>query len=179
MKRPLVGLMFTLIASTLAGCHHFGYHKQRDVDDMILNAQAVDRQFVKTFSRGDLDGLMDLYWNSPDLVVYPPNAMEAHGWDQVKAGYAELFRTMPGVKLEIHDSQYHVQGDVVLGNGLWTMTMASPPDSSGPPQQLFGRYTEVIGRRDGKWVYMIDHPSTPLQQPTTQPAATQPATQPR
>ena len=25
-----------------------------------------------------------------------------------------------------------------------------------------GRFTEVFGRRDGKWVYLIDHPSVPL-----------------
>jgi len=178
MKRPPVGLILTLMAGLLAGCHHPSYHKERDVDDMILNAQAVDRQFVKTFSKGDLDGLMDLYWNSPDLVVYPPNAMEAHGWDQVKAGYAELFHTMPGVQLEIHDTQYHVQGNVVLGNGLWTMTMPVAPDSKDPPQRLYGRFTNIIARQNGKWVYVVDHPSTPMQQPTTQPS-TQPATQPK
>ena len=173
MKRPLVALMLPLLAGLMTGCH--GYHKQRDVDEMILNAQAVDRQFVKTFSKGDIDGLMDLYWQSPDLVVYPPNAMEAHGWDQVRAGYVELFKAMPGVKLEIHDAQYRVQGNVVLGNGLWTMTMPTPPDSKDPPPQLLGRFTEVIGRVNGKWVYLMDHPSAPLQQPPT----TQPATQPK
>jgi ketosteroid isomerase-like protein len=163
MKRPLVGLMIFTLAGMMAGCHH--YHKQRDLDDMILHAQAVDRRFVQGVNKADLDMIMETYWNSPQLIVYPPNTMEARGWDATKEVYRGLLQAMPGVQLEIHDAKYQVAGSVVLGTGLWSMTM---PGSTTPALQ--GRFSNVIGIRDGQWVYIMDHPSTPMQPPASQPA---------
>jgi ketosteroid isomerase-like protein len=170
MKRPLVGMMVLALSALTAGCH--GYHRQRDTDDMILRAEAVDRRFVQGVNKGDLDMIMETYWNSPDLIVYPPNTMEARGWDATKEVYRGLLAAMPGVQLVIHDARYHVAGDVVLGTGLWSMTI---PGSTTPALQ--GRFSNVIGIKNGQWVYIMDHPSAPLPPPPPSPPA--PASQPR
>ena len=37
--------------------------------------------------------------------------------------------------------------------------------------EILGRFTDVKGQRDGKWVYLMDHGSVPLMPPPAPPAA--------
>jgi ketosteroid isomerase-like protein len=53
-------------------------------------------------------------------------------------------------------------GDVVIGWGLWRVTVAGP---DGAPVEVVGRYTDVKAERDGTWVYILDHASAPLPPP--------------
>jgi len=34
---------------------------------------------------------------------------------------------------------------------------------------VHGRYTVVMAMKDGKWVFVLDHPSVPTPPPATQP----------
>ncbi|MFQ5674850.1 MAG: YybH family protein [bacterium] len=69
----------------------------------------------KASSHGDVDGVMAMYWNSPDLVSYPPDAMEAHGWRAVRDDLRRFFDSVSGAKLELLETNYKVAGDVVFG----------------------------------------------------------------
>src|SRR6476646_6094445 len=68
---------------------------------MESEARALDGRFAESFAKGDLDGVMATYWNSPDLVFYPPDVMELHGPAAVRQNYAEAFKNMPGAKLQL------------------------------------------------------------------------------
>ena len=57
-------------------------------------------------------------------------------------------------------------GDVVLGWGTFKLTL---PGGGG---EILGRYTDVKGQRDGKWVYLMDHGSAPLPPPAPTAAPT-------
>ena len=127
-------------------------------EQMIASAKEVDQRFCQAFSKGDVDAIMATYWNSPELVVYPPDAMEQHGWAAVK----ESYKNFPGAKLELIDPHYMVAGDVVIGWGKWKLTLTG---ADGKPMDMFGRYTNVMAQKDGKWVYIIDHPSMPIPAP--------------
>lgn len=131
-------------------------------EQMIASAKALDQQFVESFSKGDVDGVMATYWNSPDLVSYPPDSMEVRGWQAAKDALAQSFSQMPGASLELLESNNKVEGDVVLGFGKWRLTI-TPPE--GDPMVINGRYTDVKAKRDGKWVYILDHASVPLPPP--------------
>lgn len=129
--------------------------------EMVAAANTLDQQFLAAFNQADVDALMATYWNSPDLVSFGPDGMGTKGWDACKAGAVEMFKAMPGARLEFTAMHNDVHGDVVIGWGTWKMTMG-PPDA---PQVLEGRYSDVKARHDGKWVYVSDHASVPLPPP--------------
>jgi uncharacterized protein (TIGR02246 family) len=132
-------------------------------ENMQAAADALDQKFVEAFNAGDADALMDTYWNSPDLVSFPPDGMGGQGWDQTKAAAVSMFAGLKGAKLEITTHHNDVHGEVVLGWGMFTLTL---PDSAGT--QIHGRFSDVKTEKDGKWVYIMDHASVPLPPPPSE-----------
>jgi ketosteroid isomerase-like protein len=130
-------------------------------DEMLKAAAAMDKAFVAAFNKGDVDAVCALYWNSPEVVFYPPDAMEARGMDALRASMAAAMAMMAGGKMEMVDSHQMVAGDTVIGWGMWRFTAA---DGS----VMNGRYTDVRAKRDGKWVYLVDHASCPMPAPPTE-----------
>ena len=133
--------------------------------EKVAAADAVDKQFVEAFNRQDVDAVMALYWNNPKLVSMAPEGMGTAGWDAAKADSADMFKTMPGAKIEILTHHNDAHGDVVLGWGTWRMTIPTPAG----PQVAEGRYTDAKMMHDGKWVYVQDHASVPLPSPPPVP----------
>jgi uncharacterized protein (TIGR02246 family) len=133
--------------------------KAADNEKMIAGAKALDAAFVDAFNKGDVEAMTSLYWNSPDVVTFPPGELVARGIDAIKASYAQMAATMKGAKLEMTEVHYIPAGDVVIGWGLWKLTMPGP---EGKSVEVAGRYTDVKAERDGKWVYLIDHASMPM-----------------
>ncbi len=150
-------ILFFAMASLTFGCMSSGENPQQ----MLAEAKALDQRFVAAYNQGDVDGVMDCYWNSPDLINYSPGALEERGWQAVREGVAAFFASAPGLKAELLESNYKVAGDVVLGWGKWRMTIPT----GGEPVVLTGRYSDVKAERDGKWVYVFDHASVPLPPP--------------
>jgi len=130
-----------------------------NTDAMIASADALDEAFVAAFNSGDVEAMKNLYWNSPDAVMFPPDAMMAKGIDAIKESCDEMVANMPGAKLELTEHHQMVEGTVVVGYGTWHMTMTGP---DGNPMEMAGRYSDVKAERDGKWVYLLDHASVPV-----------------
>jgi ketosteroid isomerase-like protein len=135
--------------------------------EMVAAADAVDVAFLDAFNKGDVDALMATYWKSPDLVSISLDGMGVKGWDATKKSSAELFKGLPGAKLEFFAPQNVAFGETVLGSGTWKATI---PAAQGAPQVMEGRYSDVKAFRDGKWVYVMDHASVPLPPPPPAPA---------
>lgn len=131
-------------------------------DKMIAAAKALDQKFIEAYNKGDVDAVMATYWNSPELVSYPPDAMEVKGWQAAKDAFAHSFAHMKGAALELIESNYKVVGDAVITWGKWRLKM---PAADGQTMEIEGRYTDVKAERDGKWVYIMDHASVPLLPP--------------
>jgi ketosteroid isomerase-like protein len=131
---------------------------------MVAAASDLEKRFLETFNTGDVDALMALYWNSPDLSMFPPDAMAIRGWDAAKAAMTETVKAMAGAKFEILESRNVAHGTVVVGSGLWKLTI---PAAKGPATVLEGRYSDVKAQKDGKWVFVSDHASVPLPPPPT------------
>ncbi len=148
------GFISGIACTLLMGCAATQAQNQK----MILAARAVDQRFVSAYNHGDIDDIMSNYWNSPDLIVYPPTALETKGWSAVKAGIAQGLANAPGARLDFIDSRYQAAGDVVICSGKWRMTL---PSKDGFPFVVEGRYTNVKAERNGKWVFILDHASIP------------------
>ena len=129
---------------------------------MVAGAKALDEQFVTAFNSGDVDAVMACYWNSPDLINYPPDQMQVRGFDNVKQGFMQMTEHMKGATMQMTDMDYIVAGDKVIGHGMWKMSI---PDGSGGMMDVEGRYTDVKMNKDGKWVFIMDHASAPMPPP--------------
>ena len=151
-------LFVGLIVMLGAGCA--SQPQGASADEMISSAKSVDASFITAFNSGDAEGMAALYWNSPDLVVYPPDAMECKGWQALHDEYVQMAKENSGAKLQLIEPQYLVAGNYVIDHGRWKMTLASG-------QEMLGRYTAVMTMKDGKWVFVLDHPSVPMPPPPT------------
>lgn len=157
MKPILRLLCGTLLVAAASACAP----KAPTPAEMVAAADVLDREFLATFNRGDIDGLMATYWNSPELVSI---GLEGGGlnWEATKASWGQALSTMPGVQLEFLTQHNIAEGSAVLGWGTWRMTVPVP---GGAPQVMEGRYTDVKALRNGKWVYVMDHASVSLLPP--------------
>ncbi len=154
------------ICVTLQACVFSGSGPSGDSpEQMIAAARAVDDKFVEAYNNGDVDAVMETYWNNPGVVLYDPGALEIRGWDAIKMSMAETFSSMPGGRMEFTEKNEMVAGDMVIGWGRWRWTGEMPDGSS---MSMDGRYTDVKAKRDGKWVYIIDHASAPLPPPPSE-----------
>ncbi len=154
--KQLVRLTFILLsAAFILGCTSGGENPEQ----MIAAANALDQQFLSAYNSGDVDGVMATYWNSPELVSYPPGTMEARGWQAVKEDIAGFLASAPGLQLQLFDTNNKVIGDAVMGWGKWRITI---PAGEKEPTVISGRYSDIKTKRNGKWVYILDHASVPL-----------------
>ena len=55
------------------------------------------------------------------------------------------------------NTHYHTCGDMAVGWGDFSLSLA--PKAGGKPTKSTGRYTEVVRKEGGKWVYAVDHAS--------------------
>jgi ketosteroid isomerase-like protein len=154
--------LLTGVAFYLGACAPKGESESRE--QMVAEAKALDQRFVEAYNKGDAEAIAATYWNSPDVVSYPPGELEIRGWNNLKEGFVKEFSAMAGGKLELMDEKYMVAGDVVISWGKWRYTM------SQPPMEMIGRFTDVKAKRDGKWVYLLDHASAPMPPPPAEPA---------
>ncbi len=106
---------------------------------------------------------MATYWHSPELVYFGLDGMGMRGWDAVRADMVATFQMLPHAKFEFLERHDDPHGDVVVGWGTWRVTV--PGASGAKPTVLEGRFTDLKAFRDGKWVYILDHPSVPMAAP--------------
>ena len=164
MRRVLFGLVGLALVTAVAACAPAPPTGPTPAE-LTAAADALDRQFLDAFNKGDADALSAPYWNSPDLVSFGPEGMGTKGWDAARAGGVEMLKAMPGVKLEFIATHNDVHGDVVLGWGTWKMTIPTPVGA----QVIEGRYTDAKAMKDGKMVYVMDHASVPPPPPVVDP----------
>ncbi len=162
MNRSLLFVFLGIACGLTFACAPPPEPSEPDTEAQLAGAKALDEAFLDAFNHGDAEAMAGLYWNSPEMVSFPPDALVIRGHGAIQESTAESLGAMAGAKLEFTESHQIPAGDVVIGWGLWRMTL-TPPD--GTPQEMVGRYTDVKAERDGKWVYLLDHASVPLPPP--------------
>jgi ketosteroid isomerase-like protein len=130
-----------------------------DRKELIRQAQKVDAKFQKAFAAEDVDGLMTLYWNDPEVVMIPIGGPIITGSDGIRKQFQNFFDGTNVKSFSFGDQHYQVLGDSVLGWGTWKI---ETDPSLGPAAKIEGRYTEVVAKRDGEWVYVFDNPSVEM-----------------
>ena len=120
--------------------------------DAVLEVRAIWNAQVAAWNRGDLDGFMAAYWNSPDLVFFS-NGDETRGWqatlDRYRARYQGEGKQMGA--LDFPRLEFTMLGTgAALARGRWHLQM--------PDGKEFGGMTSVIFRKlpEG-WRIVHDH----------------------
>ncbi|MFA6958760.1 MAG: DUF4440 domain-containing protein [Thermoanaerobaculia bacterium] len=113
----------------------------------------ITRQ-AEAWNRGDLEGFMDGYLKSDELV-FTSRSRIRRGWQVTFDAYKQTYGTaresmgqLVFSKLEVH----MLGDDAAWVLGRWDL--AGPKESSG------GVFTLVMRRIDGKWLVVHDHTSS-------------------
>ena len=117
---------------------------------------ALDAAWAKAFKAADVEGIMACY--APDAVDWEPGAPEAKGHDAIREGYREFFAANTVVDVSNIGTQYKVAGDLAFAWGKSSMTYV--PKATGKTIVATGRFSSAAEKRNGKWMYIVDHASS-------------------
>lgn len=130
-------------------------------------ARAVDEAWRKAVLANDLEAVVACY--SKDAVMWLPDAPEAKGQEAIRNAYAGLFNANTVKEATLTDTHYETAGNFSVGWGNFSLTLL--PKSGGNPIMMSGRFTVIAKQEDGKWVYIVDHASSPPAPPQQPPGA--------
>lgn len=120
---------------------------------LATDPRDLQEQFLKHFTAGDLDSLMDLY--EPDALFVGPGGDEASGAEAVRAALQSLL-SLPELTFTYEPCFAAPSGDLVMMHASWSLTGKDP---DGGSVAMSGVTVEVARRGpDGGWRYAIDCP---------------------
>jgi ketosteroid isomerase-like protein len=161
-KLPQIGLFsaIVLVSFGLSNCT-FEMKQQESAimsqEELIAAGEKLDSLYRIAFNNQDVDALMHLHWNSPELLSYPPGEQQVKGYDAIKAAYARDFAANKGAKMEYLSVVNVPFTDGIAGYGTYKWTM--PVGDSLVTGE--GRYSDIKAFKDGKLVIVFDHSSEP------------------
>lgn len=117
--------------------------------------RAVDDAWAAAVKANDLDAVMRCY--APDAVAWLPDSPEARGDAAIRETYRALFAANRIEDAKFSDARYEKVGDRSFGWGKVQLTLVPRP--SGKPVTMSGRFSEMAEKRNGRWVYLLDHAS--------------------
>ncbi len=159
---PLVAIL-SFLTLAIAGCNDRRNDNTSSMTEAELLSAAgrLDSLFLEAFNKGDVNALMQSYWNNPELTVYPPaRVMQLKGYEAVKEFYAKDFASNKGAKLEYTSNSNIPFKEIVIGHGTFKWTL---PVAGAEPMVFEARHTLVKAMKDGKMVIVIDHTSAPMR----------------
>lgn len=120
-------------------------------------AQAVDEAWRKAITANDLKAIVSCY--SKDAVMWLPGAPEAKGTAAIREAYAGLLAANTVTGASFAQTRYQTSGNLSVGWGDFTVNLS--PKSGGSPVALTGRFSVIARKEGGRWVYVVDHASSP------------------
>jgi ketosteroid isomerase-like protein len=130
-------------------------------------AKMVDSAWSKAILANDLDAVMRTY--AADAVAWLPNDAEAKGQAAIRAGYKAMLDQFTVKDCVLSNTVHRNFGNTAVGWGNFSLTLV--PKAGGDPVVMTGRFTDVVERRNGHWVYVVDHASAePPPAPPAEPA---------
>jgi ketosteroid isomerase-like protein len=106
--------------------------------------------------RADVDSVMGVYWNSPQLLLFNNNGTVTRSWEQVRANRASSYPNLRDVRLDVRDVRVSMLGDAAaLVTCLWTQTQTA----GGASESATGRLSLVFQNIGGAWKAVHTHTS--------------------
>ena len=117
--------------------------------------RVVLAQQEQAWNRGDLEGYMQGYWKSPDLVFYSGGTV-TRGWEATLERYRRRYKAEGKEmgRLDFTEDTIEMLGaDSAVGRGRWNLTLADG-------KKLTGLYTVILKRLPEGWRIVHDHSSS-------------------
>lgn len=137
------------------------------------DAQAVLAAFDKLvggIEHANVNEVMSVYWNNPQLNLFNYNGTVTKGWDQVRKNRESSYPQIKDVKLVVRDKSVHMLGrDGAIVTCLWTQSQ----NYKGTPETATGRMTLVFKRVGTAWKAIHLHSSPDSPDPSRVPASEQ------
>ena len=149
---------FLLVSVIILGS--MASHGRTDHEDAIAAVRSVlDRQ-VADWNKGDLDGFLAGYWNSPK-VVFQSGGQRFDGWEAMRDRYRRRYQAEGRAMGRLVFSGLDVEPlgpEAALARGRWQLTM---PDGSTPG----GLFTVIFRKLPEGWKIVHDHTSADEAKP--------------
>lgn len=136
--------------------------------------RATFETLLNGIRKSDVEMVMSVYWNSPQLVIFNNNGTVTRTWEQVRSNRASSYPDAKNVQLEVRDVRVQMLGaGGAMVSCLWTQSQ----EFRGTPESATGRLTVVFRLINNGWKIVHTHssPSAPDPSrllPSEQPAAT-------
>ena len=149
-------LLISLLAAcaVLAACAAGGAAVRRfEPSDRAAITAVLDAQ-VAAWNRGDLEGYMAGYWNSPDLV-FQTGSTVTRGWQATLERYRKRYQSEGKEMGQLTFEEVEVQAlgpDADMARGGWRLRMK---DGTEP----HGLFTVILRRKAEGWRVVHDHSS--------------------
>jgi ketosteroid isomerase-like protein len=121
--------------------------------------RAVEDAFnslIDGIRRADSGAVMEVYWNSPRLILFNNNGTVTRTWEQSRANRASLYARVKDVKLDVRDVNVELLGrDGAVVSALWDQSQTT----DGQPERATGRMTLVFRRAGAAWKVVHAHTS--------------------
>ncbi|HEV7905613.1 MAG TPA: nuclear transport factor 2 family protein [Pyrinomonadaceae bacterium] len=125
--------------------------------------------------KSDVEMVMSVYWNSPQLVIFNNNGTVTRTWEQVRANRASAYPDAKNVQLEVRDVRVSMLGaGGAVVSCLWTQTQ----EFRGTPESANGRLTVVFRLINNGWKIVHTHSSPSAPDPSRLLPSEQPAAPP-
>jgi len=130
--------------------------------DPSADVRSVSEAFARAVNAGDVDGVLALYADDA-IVIWPGAGQEARGEPEIERLVRGLLAggrhpmLMPKSLTAIP-----LDADHVADVGLWENVITAP---DGRRMTTPVRTVEILVRRNGKWLYLVDHASIGVPPP--------------
>lgn len=147
-----IRLLAAILSVSLAGVIFLVHLNSAQPLSRNAEIRAVLNEQQAAWNRGDVEGFMKGYWNSPDLTFAGSNGV-TRGWEPVMARYRRNYPDAAAMgHLDFSDIEIRLLGsDAALVLGRWHLKRAS--DEPG------GVFTLVFQKFPEGWRIIHDHTS--------------------
>jgi beta-aspartyl-peptidase (threonine type) len=156
-KASLIGLIMPAI---LDGAYARAQAEPADATAAVRSV--LDRQ-AADWNKGDLDGFLAGYWNSP-RVVFQSGGQRHIGFEAMRARYRQRYQSEGKAMGRLVFSGIEIEAlgpDAAMARGDWRLTM---PDGATPG----GLFTVILRKFPDGWKIVHDHTSAEDPKPTRQ-----------
>ena len=125
--------------------------------------RATFETLLNGIRKSDVEMVMSVYWNSPQLVIFNNNGTVTRTWEQVRTNRASSYPDAKNVQLEVRDVRVQMLGaGGAMVSCLWTQSQ----EFRGTPESATGRLTVVFRLINNGWKIVHTHSSPSAPDPS-------------
>ena len=155
--KTLFAFFFGAAFLVMSGCT-----QNVDIEAEKAKVKSVVDQFEQVWETEDMALFSRIMAHDADMVNYGTDAAEHFvGWEVLKEAVEKMFPSLENTKITVKDQviKVHPSGNVAWFSEVWDWDLVV----EGKPVRSEGcRFTGVLEKRNGNWVFVQFHNSVPV-----------------